>query len=145
MATIQEITERGIAAFNQHDRAALEGTYASDAVCSAPGDMTFTGTAQILEFMQSWWTAFPDGQGNATTIHYSGDNCSIEEGVFEGTHDGVFSTPMGDIPPTHRKVRGDYVMISTTRGDKVVSQHIIFDRLQLMEQLGLVPTPAATA
>jgi uncharacterized protein (TIGR02246 family) len=145
MATIREITERAIAAFNQHDGATLESLTAPDCVCTAPGDMTFTGPAQIREFMESWFTAFPDGTTTAKNVYYCGDDTSVEEGVFTGTHDGVFHTPMGDIQPTHRKVHGNYVNIVTVAGGKAVSQRLIFDRLQLLEQLGLVPTPAATA
>jgi hypothetical protein len=51
---------------------------------------------------------------------------------------------MGDIQPTHRPVSGEYVSICKVSDDKIASQHLIFDRLQLLEQLGLVPT-AATA
>ena len=145
MATIREITERGIAAFNQHDGATLESLCAPSAVCTAPGDLTVTGPAQIRQFMESWFTAFPDCRSTATSVLYCGDDTSVEEGVFEGTQDGVFHTPMGDIQPTHRKVRGQYVNIISISGGQVVSQRLSFDRLQLLEQLGLVPTPAATA
>jgi len=145
MATIQEITERGISAFNQHDGAALESLCATDVVCTAPGDMTFTGPAQVRAFIESWFRAFPDCVGITKNLLYCGESTSVEEGLFEGTHDGVFSTPQGDIPPTHRKVHGDYVMITTIRNDRIVSQRLSFDRLQLLEQLGLVPTPAASA
>lgn len=145
MATIREITERAIAAFNQHDSATLESLTAPNAVCTAPGDMSFTGPAQIREFIASWFTAFPDCTTTAKNVYYVGDDTSIEEGVFTGTQDGVFHTPQGDIPPTHRKVQGNYVNIVSVSGGKMVSQRLIFDRLQLLEQLGLVPTPATTA
>ena len=145
MATIKEITERGIVAFNQHDAAAIEEMCATDVVCTAPGDIVCNGPAETRQFMQSWFTAFPDCRSTTKRVLYAGEDSSVEEGIFEGTHDGVFATPMGDIPPTHRKVRGEYTSIVTIRGGKVVAQHLYFDRLQLLEQLGLVPTPAATA
>jgi len=144
MATIKEITERGIVAFNQHDAATLAELCAADAVCTAPGDIVCHGPAEVGQFMQSWFTAFPDCRSSTTRVLYAGEDASIEEGIFEGTQSGVFTTPMGDIPPTHRKVRGEYTSILTIRAGKVVSQHLYFDRLQLLEQLGLVPNPAAT-
>jgi ketosteroid isomerase-like protein len=144
MASIREITERGIDAFNRHDGALLEELCATDIVCTAPGEMTFNGPAQVRQFMESWFAAFPDARTTTRQVQYAGDSASVEEGVFEGTQDGVFATPQGDIPPTHRRVRGEYANIITLRGDKIVSQHLYFDRLQLLEQLGLVPTPAAT-
>lgn len=144
MATIKEITERGIVAFNQHDAATIEELCATDVVCTAPGDMVFNGPAECRQFMQTWFTAFPDCRSTTKRVLYAGEDTSVEEGVFEGTHNGVFATPMGDIPPTHRHVRGEFTNIVSIRGGKVVTQHLYFDRLQLLEQLGLVPTPAAT-
>lgn len=145
MATIQEITERGIAAFNRRDVTTLQEIYSSDCAYTAPGEMHFTGATQIIEFLKVWWAAFPDCTGTPTNLLFCGEDYAVEEGLFEGTHDGVFRTPMGDIQPTHRKVHGEYVIVSKVSGGKCMSQHLTFDRLQLMEQLGLVPTPAATA
>jgi predicted ester cyclase len=142
MATPKELYERSEKAFNDHDGAAVESLCSQDCVCSAPGDMTFTGPQQIREFMQSWWTAFPDAHLTPREVLYPGTDCFVEEGTFHGTQDGVFHTPMGDIQPTHRPVSGEYISVSKCRGDKIVSQYLIFDRLQLLEQLGLVPTPA---
>ena len=64
---------------------------------------------------------------------------AIGEGVFTGTHKGTLRTPAGDIPATQAKVRGEYVGINEFRNGKVVRQSLMFDRLQLMEQLGLAP------
>lgn len=144
MGTIKEITERGIVAFNQHDAATIEELCATDVVCTAPGGLVCNGPAEVRQFMQSWFTAFPDCRSTTTRVLYAGEDASVEEGIFEGTQSGVFATPMGDIPPTHRHVRGQYTNILTIRGGKVVSQNLYFDRLQLLEQLGLVPNPAAT-
>jgi predicted ester cyclase len=141
MATIQEIFERSEKAFNDHDRAAIESLCSPDTVLTAPGDMTFNGVQQVCDFLQSWWDAFPDGHVTVREVLYTGD-AYVEEGTFHGTQDGVFHTPMGDIQPTHRPVSGEYVTINKCRDDKIVSQYLLFDRLQLLEQLGVVPAPA---
>lgn len=141
MASIHEIQQRADEAFNRHDRAAIEALCSPDSVLTAPGDMTFTGRQQVCDFLQSWWTAFPDAHTSIRAVHYDGDTF-VEEGTFSGTQDGVFHTPMGDIQPTHRPVTGEYISVSRCRDDQVVSQYLLFDRLQLLEQLGLVPTPA---
>jgi ketosteroid isomerase-like protein len=143
MASIQELFERSDHAFNRHDRAAIEALCSPDCVLTAPGGMTFNGVQQVGDFLQSWWEAFPDAHTTVRAVHYAGDTF-IEEGIFGGTQDGVFRTPMGDIPPTHRPVTGEYISVTTCRDDKVVSQHLLFDRLQLLEQLGLVPSAATT-
>jgi predicted ester cyclase len=141
MATIQELADRADRAFNAHDRAAMEALCTDDAVLAAPGDMAFTGRGEVCDFLQSWWDAFPDAHTTIRATHFAGD-AYIEEGTFSGTHDGVFHTPMGDIAPTHRPVSGEYITVARVRGERVHSQYLLFDRLQLLEQLGLVPTPA---
>jgi predicted ester cyclase len=141
MATPQELCERSDQAFNAHDRAATEALCAEDAVLTAPGDMTFNGRKDVCDFLQSWWDAFPDAHTTVRAVHYAGDTF-IEEGTFHGTQDGVFRTPMGDIPPTHRPVTGEYITISRCNPDTIASQYLLFDRLQLLEQLGLIPATA---
>jgi len=143
MASIQELLERGTIAFNAHDAKALEADMADDCTVTAPGGMNFRGKAECAAFNQVWWDAFPDARVTPTTIHYAGP-VAIEEGVFEGTHTGVFRTPMGDIQATGRKVRGEYVSVFEVRDGKVAAQRLTFDRMQLLEQLGLVPAQTAT-
>jgi ketosteroid isomerase-like protein len=52
---------------------------------------------------------------------------------------------MGDISPTGRSVEVDYIHVLRFRDGKHVSFNLMFDRLMMLEQLGLVPTPAAAA
>lgn len=48
---------------------------------------------------------------------------------------------MGDIPPTGRRTEGRYVDVFVIRDGKIVSDHLSFDGMELMEQLGLMPAP----
>jgi len=73
------------------------------------------------------------------------DNVAIEEGTFTGTQDGVLRGPMGDIPPTGRWVKVDYIQVLRFRDGKHVSFNLMFDQLTMLEQLGLLPTPAVAA
>ena len=50
---------------------------------------------------------------------------------------------MGDIPPTGRSVRLDYIRVIRFRNGKHVSFNLMFDRLLMLEQLGLIPAPTA--
>jgi len=68
----------------------------------------------------------------------------VEEVAVSGTHNGIFATPMGDIPPTGRRFELDGVGIHVFEGERISRQRFSFDRMALMEQLGLVPTPTAT-
>jgi hypothetical protein len=50
---------------------------------------------------------------------------------------------MGDIPPTGRSVALDYIQVLRFRDGTHVSFHLMFDRLLMLEQLGLTPAPPA--
>jgi len=92
-------------------------------------------------FFESWFGAFPDAHVEVHDVHVLGD-IAVEEGTFTGTHDGVLQSPAGAIPPTGRPVRVDYVQVLRFRDGRHVSFNLMFDRLLMLEQLGLVPAPA---
>jgi ketosteroid isomerase-like protein len=52
---------------------------------------------------------------------------------------------MGDIPPTGRAVSLDYIHVLRFRDGKHVSFNLMFDRLLMLEQLGLIQAPAPAA
>ncbi|MCA1607263.1 MAG: ester cyclase, partial [Acidobacteria bacterium] len=66
------------------------------------------------------------------------------QGRATGTHRGTLRTPTGDIPPTDRYVDIMWADDYEVRGDVIVSTRLHFDRLELLEQLGVTPAPALT-
>ena len=66
-------------------------------------------------------------------------------GVFKGKHDGTLTTPMGDVPPTGQKVRGDFVQLYEIDRGLVKKLTLIFDQVQLMTQLGMASAPPKQA
>src|SRR5262245_8680987 len=139
--TIREAFERGTDTFNAHDLDGFASVLADDVVFEAPGGLRGEGKAACVAFFGSWYSAFPDARVDVHALHVAGD-VAVEEGTFTGTHDGVLRGPTGDIPPTARPVRIDYLQVLRFRDGKHVSFSLMFDRLQLLEQLGLVPAPA---
>jgi predicted ester cyclase len=114
---------------------------ADEAVFRAPGGMSGTGKRACAEFFDGWISAFPDAHVAVRDLYVCGD-VGLEEGTFEGTHDGVLHTPAGDIQPTGNRVMVDYMQAIQFRDGKQASFDLIYDRLQLLEQLGLSPMPA---
>jgi len=102
------------------------------------------GKAACAAFLGGWFAAFPDAHVEVQAVHIV-DNVAIEEGTFTGTQDGVLRGPMGDIPPTGRWVKVDYIQVLRFRDGKHVSFNLMFDQLTMLEQLGLLPTPAVAA
>ncbi len=140
--TTREAFERGTETFNAHDMKGFGEVLADDVVFQAPGGINGKGKAACVEFFGSWFVAFPDAHVDVHNVHIL-DDVAVEEGTFRGTHNGVLSGPMADVPPTGRSVRVSYVHLLRFREGKHVSFHLMFDRLAMLEQLGLVPTPVA--
>ena len=141
--TAREAFERGTATFNAHDIEGFAKVLADDVVFKAPGGMHGEGKAACTAFFGSWFTAFPDAHVEVEAVHII-DDLAVEEGTFTGTHNGVLRGPMGDIPPTARFVKVDYIQVLRFRGGKRVSFNLMFDQLMMLEQLGLSPKPAPT-
>jgi ketosteroid isomerase-like protein len=137
----REAFERGTDTFNAHDINGFAEVLADDVVFEAPGGMRGEGKEACTEFFGSWFSAFPDAHVDVHDVHFS-DDVAVEEGTFTGTHDGVLHTPTGDVPPTGLPVAVGYIQVLRFRDGKHVSFHLMFDRLLMLEQLGLVPAPA---
>jgi predicted ester cyclase/predicted Fe-Mo cluster-binding NifX family protein len=138
------VVERGLKAFNAHDMEALARDAAPDIEATAPGDLKLKGPQALKEFNANWVRAFPDARIEATKIHAQGGTV-IVEGIFTGTHDGILKTPMGDVPATGQKVRGEFIQVFDVDRGLVKRNNLIYDRVQLMTQLGMAPAPANQA
>src|SRR6516165_5090433 len=135
--TVREAFEKGTETFNAHDINGFADVLADDAVFRAPGGTGGEGKAACTEFFGGWLGAFPDAHVQIHGLHITG-NVAVEEGTFTGTHIGVLHTPAGDIPPTGRPVTVDYIEVLGFRDGKHVSFNLMYDRLLLLEQLGLI-------
>jgi ketosteroid isomerase-like protein len=140
--TAREAFEKGTATFNAHDLDGFAEVLADDVVFKAPGGIHGEGKAACAAFFGSWFAAFPDAHLEVQAVHIV-DDVVVEEGTFMGTQNGVLRGPMGDIPPTGRSAEVDYIQVLRFRDGKHVSFNLMFDRLMMLEQLGLLPTPAA--
>ncbi|HVS47939.1 MAG TPA: ester cyclase [Candidatus Dormibacteraeota bacterium] len=130
------VIERGMKAFNAHDLEALARDAAPDIEATAPGDIKLKGPQALKEFNDNFIKAFPDARVEATKIHAQGATV-IVEGIFTGTHDGTLKTPMGDVPATGRKIKGEFIQVFEVDRGLVKRNNLIYDQVQLMTQLGL--------
>lgn len=140
----REAFERGTEAFNAHDVDDFAAVLADDVVLQAPGGMRAEGRAAAAAFYGMWLSAFPDARVDIHDVHVL-DDVVIEEGTFSGTHRDVLRLPTGDLEPTGRHVGVDYIQVMRYRDGHTITAHLSFDRLAMLEQLGLSPMPTATA
>jgi predicted ester cyclase len=137
------LVERGIKNFNAHDMEALARDGAPDIVLTAPG-VKIQGTQAAKEYNQGWIKAFPDARVEAKNIIVQGKT-AVVEGVFTGTNTGTLKTPMGDLPPTGRKVTGDFVQVFEIDRGLVKRNALMFDQVDMMTQLGMAPAANKSA
>jgi hypothetical protein len=142
--TIREAFEKGTDTFNAHDIDGFASVLADDVVYRAPGGLSGQGKAACAQFFAGWFGPFPDAHVEVHAVHLAGD-VLVEEGTFTGTHRGVLPGPAGDIPPTGRPVAVDYVHVLRYRDGLHISFSLVFDRLLMLEQLGLIPAPASAS
>ena len=140
--TMREAFEKGTQTFNAHDIDGFTSVLADDVTYRAPGGISGQGKAACAGFFASWFGAFPDAHVEVHALHIAGD-AAIEEGTFTGTHNGPLPTPAGDIPPTGCPVTVGYIQVLHFRDGQHVSFSLMYDRLLMLEQLGLIPAPAA--
>lgn len=124
-AALQTTTD----AFNARDMDSIAGLLADDVVFRAPGAIGSEGRDACLEYYRRWWEDFRDANLEVHAV-WVVDDAIVEEGTFTGTHTGAAATGVS--------VAVDYVQVLRPRGARFASVNLKFDRLQLLEQLGLL-------
>ena len=141
MSDALKVAQENVAALNANDERRLRATYADDAVGEAPGSARLEGGDAIAGYALVWMHAFPDARQTILNELVAGD-WVVQEFSFSGTHTGTLASPDGDIPPTNRSVTGRGVQIQRIDSSKIVEEHVYFDQVEILEQLGLMPEPA---
>ncbi len=144
MADARQVAARFVEAFNAHDEGRIRELNGEGAVFEAPGDVHIEGREPTTQYAMAWLRAFPDAQLTIKNELVDGDWVT-QEFTFEGMHEDTLSSPMGDIPATHRRLIGRGVQVFRVEGDTVADTHLYFDQVEVMTQLGLMPEPATTA
>ena len=135
MPDARDVILRHIAALNNRDSAA--DPWAADAQMVAPGGGA-SGRDEVLGFLGVFQEAFPDLRLEVTQLLSDGP-AAAAEGTIAGTHDGVLHTPNGDVPPTGRAVELRWAAVYATDGETLKSEHLFFDQMEFLGQLGLLP------
>jgi predicted ester cyclase len=68
----------------------------------------------------------------------------VTEGYMTGTQTGTLRTPQGDIPPSGNRIKLRYATVQQVKDGLIVSEHLYFDQLEFLTQIGAIPAPAST-
>jgi steroid delta-isomerase-like uncharacterized protein len=140
----KEVVDRGLAAWRARDADAFAQCYGDDAEIVGPGGMLLRGQEGARQFFAGWMEAVPDNEVTIQTEYWT-DSAVFQEAVFSGTHTGNLVSPDGQvIPPTGRRVSAPFADIFVVERDRIQSDHIYFDQVEFLTQLGLMPTATAS-
>jgi predicted ester cyclase len=137
MADVIDLAGRHDAAFNAQDAAGREAIEAPDIETVMPGGVTLRGHDEVMQVVRAFWEALPDAKITVDQRYAAGD-VVISEGTLAGTHRGTFKTPNGEIHPTGNLITLRYASVKRFREDRLVSEHLYFDQLEFLQQLGVM-------
>jgi steroid delta-isomerase-like uncharacterized protein len=143
MGELFEATRRYDEAFNAQDADARMGCLSDDAEVMLPGGMVVSGRDQVVALARTFWEALPDGR-ISTEFELSGGDAVVTEGTLSGTHTGTFNSPAGEVPASGNRVSFRYVSIKRVRDDRVAAEHLYFDQLDFLQQIGALPAAHGT-
>jgi predicted ester cyclase len=135
MAGARDVILKHIDAFNDRDSGA--DPWALDAEMAAPGAHV-SGRDNVIGFIAVFQEAFPDLRLEISQLLTDGP-AAAAEGIMTGTHDGVLHTPDGDVAPTGRPLALRWAAVYVTDGGTLKSEHLFFDQMDFLGQLGLLP------
>ncbi|HXN00661.1 MAG TPA: ester cyclase [Candidatus Dormibacteraeota bacterium] len=144
MADAKQMARQSIDAFNQGKLEEWGKTVAEDAELVTPMAGTIKGRDAIKGYFEQMRLTFPDAHVDVHKVIGEG-NTVVTEYTFTGTHKGPMRTPTGEIiPPTNKTLSGPALDIGVM-DDKgqLKSLHQYFDTARGLQQLGLMPAPAA--
>jgi predicted ester cyclase len=135
MPDAKNVILKHVAAVNDRDSDAEP--WAADAELVAPGGQA-NGREAVIGFLGVFHEAFPDLRLEIKQLLTDGP-AAAAEGTITGTHEGVLHTPNGDVAPTGRAVELRWAAVYVTEDDTLKSEHLFFDQMDFLGQLGLLP------
>jgi steroid delta-isomerase-like uncharacterized protein len=143
MATTREVAEQAYAAMQAGDIRKLTSLCAADCVLNDIG-ITLHGPEEIGQYLQAFFTAFPDITVEVRRLIVDGNSVAAEV-RFAGTQTGPLPMPTGELPASGRRLDIEAADLITIENGQIATWRVYLDTMLFMTQLGLIPSPAAAA
>ena len=140
-----KLDEEEIAAWNAHDAERAAAIFPENVVWIDTGSpQPLQGKDAIRQYLQGWFTAFPDIKLTVKNRVVTEDQVAAEL-EFVGTNNGPLQFGPGTpaLPATGRIVNGRGTYFVRFKNGKPVEVHSYPDAAGMMMQLGLMPMPGA--
>ena len=118
------------------DEAALKELLAADFVAHQPYGPQ--NREAFVEHLNGFLMAFSDSQFTVKK-QVAEEDTVVTETTWHAVHSGDFQ----GAPPTGKQIEINAILIERFEDGKIVEHRGLFDRLSLMQQLGLIPPPQA--
>ncbi len=143
MTAFEDLAKKWTDAFNKHDARAAAAHYAQDSVAYDPFyPEPLKGRAAIEKDTADFFRAFPDLRVEVINIFEKGDRAAGEI-KMTGTNSGPMATPMGEVPPTGKRIDLRGVFVGRLNAENlIVEERRYYDTGTMMKQLGLAPEVA---
>jgi steroid delta-isomerase-like uncharacterized protein len=127
-------------AVNRGDVEALVGMCHPDAVHTG-GGASYRGAQGVRDLFQPIIDASSEREVQIKNVTESGDTVVVEY-IFRFRNTGPLVTPQGSLPATGKSVSLASIAIYELLDGKLAGSRGMYDRLDLMTQLGLIGAPA---
>jgi predicted ester cyclase len=97
----------------------------------------FTGGKAYQEWISEHFGAFPDMHHEIRGVTVESDRTLAFEWRATGTFTAPMVTPGGEVPPTGKTIDLPGAEFWRVEGGLIVIDHLYFDRLEFLQQLGL--------
>ena len=138
----RRVVDQAYEAWNSGDLDGLKRLYAVDAEVVTPAARV-RGQEQIGALWGAMISAFPKGRLTELLRLECGEYV-VSENNLSGPHTAPLVTPQGEIPATGRDVSVDGVSVFKIENGEIKSEHLYFDQVTFLTQLGLIPAQSAT-
>ena len=140
MSTGTDFVNKWMAAVNRGDLEALVDMCHPDAVHGSLGE-TYRGAQGIRDLFKPMIDLSSEREVQINNVVEARDTVVVEF-VFRFKNTGPIVAPQGTIPPTGRTVSLASISVYELRDGKLAASRGMYDRLDLMTQLGLTGAPA---
>lgn len=138
------IKDRVLGIWNEGNLALINEAYASEAIVRASHfPIPIKGLDGINNWIVTTRTAFPDFHMTFEEIIIKGDRV-VTRWTTTGTNTGVLRIPFINLPPTGKKVHFSGISISRVEKGKTVEEIIVFNVLEMFQQLGFQLMPPSS-
>lgn len=125
-------------AFRHGDLEGIAKHWHDDVDYRAPG-IALTGKPARIVAEQMWLRAFSENDVSTHARLVDGDEIT-DFCTMSGVHTGPLLLPDGTaIPPSGTRISGTYAARYRIVAGKVVEQEVIYDRLALLQSIGVMP------